>query len=161
MLSVLSHFSRVWLCDPMACSPPGSSVHGILRARIVEWVAVLSSSVSFVSPTGRQVFFTTSATWETSVSIVKVLVAQWCLTVCNPMDCSLLGFFVRGIFQARILELVVISFSRDLPDSGIKPGFPALKANSLLSEPSISMGHSKNISKREVCTKTSLLQETI
>ena len=28
------------LCDPMGCSPPGSSVHGILQARIPEWVAV-------------------------------------------------------------------------------------------------------------------------
>ena len=31
---MLSHFSRVWLCDPMDCSPPDSSVHGILQARI-------------------------------------------------------------------------------------------------------------------------------
>ena len=31
------------LCDPMDCSPPGSSVHGILQARIVEWVAISSS----------------------------------------------------------------------------------------------------------------------
>ena len=38
-------------------------------------------------------------------------VAQSCLTLCNPMDCSRLGS-VHGIFQARILEWVVISFSR-------------------------------------------------
>ena len=31
------------LCDPMDCSPPGSSVHGIFQARILEWVAMLSS----------------------------------------------------------------------------------------------------------------------
>ena len=31
------------LCDPMDCSPPGSSVHGILQARILEWVAIPSS----------------------------------------------------------------------------------------------------------------------
>ena len=31
------------LCDPMACSSPGSSVHGILQARILEWVAISSS----------------------------------------------------------------------------------------------------------------------
>ena len=30
-------------CDPMDCSPPGSSVHGILQARILEWVAMPSS----------------------------------------------------------------------------------------------------------------------
>ena len=32
--------SRVQLCDSMDCSPPGSSVHGILQARILEWIAV-------------------------------------------------------------------------------------------------------------------------
>ena len=43
---MLSHFSRVLtLCDPMDCSPPGSSVHGILQARILEWVAMPSSRV--------------------------------------------------------------------------------------------------------------------
>ena len=28
------------LCDPMDCSPPGSSVHGILQARVLEWIAI-------------------------------------------------------------------------------------------------------------------------
>ena len=32
--------SRLTLCDPVDCSPPGSSVHGILQARILEWVAI-------------------------------------------------------------------------------------------------------------------------
>ena len=31
------------LCDLVDCSPPGSSVHGILQARILEWVAISSS----------------------------------------------------------------------------------------------------------------------
>ena len=34
------------LCDPLDCSPSGSSVHGILQARILEWVAILFSKVS-------------------------------------------------------------------------------------------------------------------
>ena len=34
------------LCDPMDCSPPGSSVHGISQARILEWVAISSSGGS-------------------------------------------------------------------------------------------------------------------
>ena len=38
-------------------------------------------------------------------------VPQSCLTLCNPMDCSLPGSSVHGIFQARILEWVAISFS--------------------------------------------------
>ena len=63
------------LCGPMDCSRPGSSVHGILQARIVECIVMLSSRgsspprdgthVSYISCIGRQVFFfTTSATWE-------------------------------------------------------------------------------------------------
>ena len=61
------------LCNPMNCSLPGSSVHGILQARILEWVAVPSSRESF-QPRDRTFismplasasrFFTTSATWE-------------------------------------------------------------------------------------------------
>ena len=39
-------------------------------------------------------------------------VAQSCLTLCDSMDCSLPGFSVHGILQARILEWVTISFSR-------------------------------------------------
>ena len=39
-------------------------------------------------------------------------VVQSCLTLCDPMDCSLPGSSVRGIFQARVLEWVAVSFSR-------------------------------------------------
>ena len=39
-------------------------------------------------------------------------VTQSCLTLCNPMDCSLPGSSVHGILQARILKWVVISFHR-------------------------------------------------
>ena len=39
-------------------------------------------------------------------------VAQSCPTLCDPMDCSLSGSSVHGIFQARVLEWVAISFSR-------------------------------------------------
>ena len=53
-------------------------------------------------------------------------VAQLCLTLCDPMDCSLPASSVHGIFQARILECVAISFSGDLPNPGIEPGSPTL-----------------------------------
>ena len=39
-------------------------------------------------------------------------VAQSCLTLCDPMDCSLPGSTIHGIFQARVLEWAAISFSR-------------------------------------------------
>ena len=44
---------------------------------------------------------------------VKVLVAQWCLTLCDPMDYSLPDYSVCGILQARILEWVAILFFRE------------------------------------------------
>ena len=54
----------------------------------------------------------------------------------NPMDCSLPGSFVHEISQARILERVPISFSRDLlPDSEIKPVSPALAGRFFSAEP--------------------------
>ena len=55
------------LCDRMGYSPPGSSVHEILQARILEWVAMTSSKgssqlrdqihISYVSCIGRQVLY--------------------------------------------------------------------------------------------------------
>ena len=61
------------LCNPMDHSPPGCSVHGILQARLLEWVAMSSSRdlqtqgsnlslIMFPALAGR--FFTTSATWK-------------------------------------------------------------------------------------------------
>ena len=42
-------------------------------------------------------------------------VTQSCLTLCDPMDCSLPGSSIQGIFQARVLEWGAISFSRRSP----------------------------------------------
>ena len=36
--------SCLTLCDPMGCSPPGSSAHGIFQATVLEWVAIAFSS---------------------------------------------------------------------------------------------------------------------
>ena len=63
------------LCDPMDCSPPGSSVHGILQARILEWVTMPSSGSSDpgIKPTSLMFpvlavgLFTTSTTWEARI----------------------------------------------------------------------------------------------
>ena len=45
MMCVLVTQSHLILCDPMDCSPPGSSVHGIPQARILEWVAISFSTI--------------------------------------------------------------------------------------------------------------------
>ena len=50
---------------------------------------------------------------EKSLNIkkVKVLVAQLCPPLCDPMDCNLPGSSIHGIFQTRILEWVALPFS--------------------------------------------------
>ena len=68
----------VSLCDPMDYSLLGSSVHGILQARILEWVAISSPGdlpdpgikpMSCLSPALARGFFTTSATWEAPYTV--------------------------------------------------------------------------------------------
>ena len=61
-----------------------------------------------------------------------------CPTLCSPMDCSLSGFSVHGILQARILVWVAFPPPTDLPEPGIKPASPVspvLQADSLSTEP--------------------------
>ena len=52
--AVLKLLSCVRLCDPMDCSLPGSSVHGILQVRILEWVAISFSRGSSRPKDGTQ-----------------------------------------------------------------------------------------------------------
>ena len=66
---------------------------------------------------------------------MNVLVAQLGSTLCDPMDCSLPGSSVHGILQTKILEWVAFHSPRDYPNPGTEPRSPALKAESLLSEP--------------------------
>ena len=62
----------------------------------------------------------------------KMLVAQSCPTLCDPTSCSLPGFSVHWILQARILEWVAIPFSRGSSQPwDQKPRSPALQAGSL------------------------------
>ena len=64
-----------------------------------------------------------------------MLVAQSCLTPCNPMDCSPPGSPVHGILQARYWSGFSLPSPGNLPDPGIEPGSLTLQADSLLSEP--------------------------
>ena len=61
-------------------------------------------------------------------------VAQSCPTLCHPVDHSLPGSAVHGIFQARILEWAAISFSRGPSKPRIEPRSPALQTDALPSE---------------------------
>ena len=57
-------------------------------------------------------YFLPSALVQHISCMLCVIVAQLCLILCDPMDCSLLGSSVHGILQARVLEWIDISFSR-------------------------------------------------
>ena len=64
-------------------------------------------------------------------------VAQSCPTLCDPMDCSLSGSSVHGIFQATVLwSGLPFPSPGDFPNLGNKPGSPALRADALPWEPS-------------------------
>ena len=52
--------------------------------------------------------------------ILCVKLLQLCPTLCDPMDCTLSGFSIHGILQARILEWVAMLPPGDLPNPGIK-----------------------------------------
>ena len=86
---LLSRFSRVWLCDPIDGSLPGPSVHGVLQARTLEWVAISFSN-----------------------ACMHAKLLQSCPAVCDPMDSNPPGSSVHGVLQARTLEWVAIAFSR-------------------------------------------------
>ena len=67
------------LSDPMDCSPPGSSIHGVFQARVLEWGVIACSVSGHVNG---------EATLE---KFEKVKVAQLCLALCDPMDYTVCG----------------------------------------------------------------------
>ena len=75
------------LSDPMDCSLPGSSVHGIFQAKVLEWGAIAFSKGS-------------------PAAAVAAKSLQSCPTLCDPIDGSPPGPSVPGILQARTLEWV-------------------------------------------------------
>ena len=96
--------------------------------------------VSLVSPALVDVFFTPSATWEAlhyECICVHGVKSHSRFQLCDPMDCSPPGFSVHGILQARILQWVVIPFSRGFfQPTDQTPGSPAL-IRSLHGSPSV------------------------
>ena len=69
--------------------------------------------VTFNCPPGLEIRVTFKMTYQKKeIAPAFCVCAQSCQTLCNPMDSSLPGFNVCGIFQARTLEWVAISHSR-------------------------------------------------
>ena len=117
ILCILSRFSCVWLFATLwtvACQVPLSM--GFSGQEYWSGLPCPSPGdlpdpgmepTSLGSPALAGGFFTTNTTYD-----YESEVAQSCLTLCDPMDCSLQGSSIHGIFQARILGWVAISFSR-------------------------------------------------
>ena len=110
--------SCLTLCHPMDYRVHGIIVHGILLARILEWVAFPFSRGSSQPRDRTQVshiagrFFTSWGSREAqkdAAAAAKSL--QSCPTLCDPRDSSPPGSPVPGILQARTLEWLAISFS--------------------------------------------------
>ena len=107
-------------CDPMDYSPQAPLFKEFSRQDYRSWFPFpppgdLPNQGSNLSlPNCRQIVYHLS--YQGSPSIVNEVkwseVTQSCLSLCSPMDCSLQGFSVHGIFQARVLAWVAISFSR-------------------------------------------------
>ena len=100
------------LCDPTDCSPSGSSVHGILQARILESVAMPSSRglpdpgiepTSHKSPALVGWIFTTSTTWEAlRYTYIHIYIYKMCIYIYI--------FFFCIIFHWKLLQDIECSF---------------------------------------------------
>ena len=90
----------------MDCSLTGSSVHVISQARILEWIAMPSFQGFSLPKEGTLLSYVSCIA---AAAAAKSL--QSCPTLCDPIDGSPSGYTVPGIFQARTLEGVAISFS--------------------------------------------------
>ena len=107
---MLSCFNCVRLCNSMDHSPPGSSVHGIFQARILEWVAISYTSRIFLTHELNLCLLHLLDWWADSLPLCHLAAAtaakslKSCPTLCDPMDGSPPGSPVPGILQARTLE---------------------------------------------------------
>ena len=92
--------SCLTLCDAMGCSPPGSSVHGILQARILEWIAMPSSRGSSQHRDRTQVFHVAGGfftIWATREALVLLTVTQMCQSPSHSPAFAFI-FFLPGEF---------------------------------------------------------------
>ena len=97
-----------WLRHPQTWSP-GDGLNVFISSMLFSYLLLIVLGCLF--------FLLFSMSYFKESNVLKKVkseseVAQLCPTLCDPMDYSLSGSSIRGIFQARVLEWVAISFSR-------------------------------------------------
>ena len=110
-VKVKSAQSYLTLCDPVDCSLPGFTVRSEPHIRITTFSPVWCQSYFMMCICTRACHSDLRLPRSSSACVCAKLL-QSCLTLCDPMDCSLPGSCVHGIFQARILEWVAMPSSR-------------------------------------------------
>ena len=125
-----------WGLSELASSCCGNSLHSLLPNFSGLYEQTFTPRSHYMSAAGHQklCWMLWGSTGLDSAACVCTG-AQSCPTLCDPMDCSPPGSSVHGIFQARILELVAISYSRGSSHPGIKPRYPALAGEFFTTEP--------------------------
>ena len=107
--SFLYNFFLFFLFYSMAVISTSLSSNSLLYSYASALLLLIPSSIFLISVI---ILFISVCLFFSTSGKVKVLVAQSCLTLCDPIDCSLPGSYVHWITQATILERVAISFSR-------------------------------------------------
>ena len=104
------------LCDPVDCSPPGSPL-SMEFSRQEYWSTLpFPSPGNLPNPGIKPASYLPLALPGNPIQVISESeseVAQFCPTLCDLLDCSLPGSSIHGILQARILEWVAISLSRE------------------------------------------------
>ena len=124
------------LADPMDCRLPGSSVHGILQARILEWVAISFSHVkcwwgiklhsNIYAETG--LFYQWIFKWKkVLITCVQLFATPWTVDCQAPLSME----FSKQEYWSGL----PFPTQGDLPDPWMDPRSPTLQADSLPSEP--------------------------
>ena len=109
--------SCLTLCDPMDCSPPGSSIHGIPQARILEWVAISFSrgssrprdrtQVSRIGGRRFNLWATREAPWVFNLPLIK---SPSLLVIYAMISATLLLFFHHKFKRIAWTKLILLFF---------------------------------------------------
>ena len=125
-----------WGLSELASSCCGNSLHSLLPSFSGLYEQTFTPRSQYMSAAGHQkLCWTLWGSTRLGSAPCVCTDAQSCPALCDPMDCSPPGSSVHGIFQARILELVALSYSRGFLDPGTERTYLCLlhwQASSLL-----------------------------